>query len=236
MCIVMENYNQDSRHILMQDSMRGNFKSWVLVLAPFVLILAVVLWSVQEKTYKEEAITPELCQELILADFAERHNTVDRERLEIIDIQKVDEDIIVGFYYPDYTSRSDGFYFMQLCPYHGGYYMDRIEACWKLDIPELAHGDFMTNIGINSTGESGYYYIFLSKAENLRRVEMEENYQSDGSVEIDRCPAMLILPRFQPDDPYYVGTHASRYSFRDAAGEEIAYFNIESSYDVEYME
>jgi len=219
----------------MDNSIKGSAKSRFCALAPLLLILLLlilllVIGSVQETTYREVDITPELCRRLIREDFAERGQTLNAANLEIIDMQKVDDSIIVGFYYPGYWPSD--FYFMQFRPYHSGYSLYTIRSCYNVDIPELAKSEFMTNFAVGSDGPTRSYYVFLSQAENLRRVELEDNYQPAGALEVAACPAMLIIPEFRPENSDYVGQWHSRYSFLDETGTEIAFLDVDSSYSI----
>lgn len=224
--------------------MRGNIKSWLWVFAPFVLLLAFFLNLAMPKKYSAaEVMSPDFMRDFIQAEYTRAGQSINPDTLDIMDIQKIDDRVLVA--YAPYSGVDARDYNLAVFrEYYGGYtFVSRNYYLSQVDIPDLACAHIMTNYGSGSKEPDGFYLAFLSQAENLRQIKLyykkdywrddrpDESWQLLEELAVDKCPALLIMPEVQPPEGSKCGSYLTYYAFLDENGEEIAFFRIEHSYD-----
>lgn len=225
-------------------TMRDSLKNWLWVITPFALILLLIFHLELSKEYSEaEVMSPEFFRKFICAEYAKKGRTINPDELDIMDIQKLDDRVFVAYALQKGVDAAD-YDVAEFKEHYGNYiFVGRNYYCSRVDIPELASVRVITNYGINSEDPQGYYYLFLSKAENLRQIKLfykkedlrcekpDESWQLIEELEVDKCPAMLIMPNIQPPEGSKRGAYRTYYAFLDENGEEIAFLNCQHSYD-----
>lgn len=189
--------------------MRGNLKSWLWVVLPFVLLLAVWLNIGVDRRYSEAEITPDLCREMVRRDYARYGHSINVNNVEIIDIQKVNDVTVAG-----YSLGSGNLGILEFRQWGKNYIFHMRRNAYEFSRCEgLAFEEFSTNEPRED------YVVFLNKSENLRKIRFWQGTYPDWEYELEACPVMLIYPR----------PTSGRYSFLDAEGNEVEYLQLNYS-------
>ncbi len=224
--------------------MKGNVQNWLWVSLPFALLLLLIVHlELPEKYSEAEVMSPDFLRKFICADYAKSGRTIVSNELDIMDIQKLDDRVFVAYALQQGVDAAD-YDVAEFKEHYGNYiFVGRNCYCSQVDIPELAGVRVMTNYGINSDEPQGYYYLFLSKAENLRWIKLfykndsqgyekpDESWQLIEELEVDKCPAILIMPDIKPPEDSQSGAYRTYYTFWDKNGEEMAFWSCNHSYE-----
>lgn len=221
--------------------MKDNVKGRLCVLLFFALLMALILnWALPKKYSEAKLMSPDFQRNFILRNLGRQSRTVSADNLTIIGAEKVDNAFLIAYALANVEHPWGGqayeYGVAKFREYYGGYIFVWRHPGQTLDIPELAVYDLSTD---SATGQQDDYWVFLSLAENLRQVKSyytteeqrrekpDESWRLIEELDVEQCPAMLIMPKIynDPDD-----SNCTYYAFLDENGEEIDYLTARCSY------
>ena len=187
--------------------MKGNVQNWLWVFLPFVLLLAVLFYAGIDRRYSEAEITPEFCREMVQKAYGKYGQSVNKDDVEIIGVQKDDDVIVVGYCLDsknfgtlEFRQRGQNYIFSVK---KNAYVFSRCDG--------LAYGEFSTD------EPRGDYLVFMNKSEDVRKLKFWQGTYPDWEYEFDGNPVMVVYPQ-RP---------SGRYSFFDCEGREIDYLQLD---------
>lgn len=221
--------------------MKDGLKGRLCVLLFFALLMALILnWALPKKYSEAKLMSPDFQRNFILRNLGWQERTVSADNLIIVGAEKVDNAFLIGYALVNgsrpWSSQSCQYGVAEFRGDNGGYIFVWRHSGQTLDIPELAVYDLSTD---SATGQQDDYWVFLSLAENLRQVKSyytteeqrrekpDESWRLIEELDVEQCPAMLIMPKIynDPDD-----SNCTYYAFLDENGEEIDYLTARCSY------